>query len=91
MYPAGTVILSGTVLPGDAMLAQVLRYGNWYELIFDNETLGWTETVWQYGVNQDSSAEAVVEAPYDGGILPLANFGNDYFTGTQMNGESAAA
>ncbi len=91
MYPAPMVVLPGTVLPGDAMMAEVYRSGDWYWLTVTDSTRHWTDAVCMYGADQDSSAEAVVEAPYDGGILPLANFGNDYFTGTQINGKSAAA
>jgi Peptidase A4 family len=89
MYPAPPVTLSDHVRPGDHLTASVSRSGRSYTLTIKDSTAGWSRTIHETGSYRSSSAEAVAEAPYAGGILPLANFHLVHFTGTTINGKSA--
>jgi Peptidase A4 family len=89
MYPAALVTLSNHVQPGDHLTASVSRSGRSYTLTIKDSTEGWSRTIHKTGGYHNSSAEAVAEAPYAGGILPLANFHIAHFTSTAINGKSA--
>jgi hypothetical protein len=73
------------------MSSSVVRSGDSYTLTVNNLTRGWTETIRETGAYDNSSAEVIVEAPYSGGILPLADFGTDYFQGEAINNQSLPA
>jgi hypothetical protein len=90
MYPAYPVNFSNTVKPGDHFTGSVTYEGsNEYQLTLSDTTQGWTQTenkTSTTGVR--SSAEVIIEAPYDGGVLPLADFGTVKFTATTVDGSS---
>src|SRR5262245_48656832 len=78
------------VQPGDLMHASLScnqpcssKKQNW-TLWMNNETRNWT---WSMPLTYSSSllsAEWIEEAPYEGGILPLANFGTAHFPGANL-------
>lgn len=59
-----------------------------FTMTLTNATTGgsYTTTQTSYYTAQRSSAEVIAEAPYSGGILPLANFGTAGFTTATVNG-----
>ena len=82
MYPHPSYLISGmTIRPGDQIYATVTFSGSrTYTLYMKDMT---TRKTFSKNINAKesrSSAEWIVEAPYSGGILPLANFGTAYFT-----------
>jgi len=84
MYPKfGYRILNFPVQPGDTISAEVNYIGNnLFKLTITNLTRHVTfSTTQRSNKAQRSSAEWIVEAPYSGGILPLADFGSATLTG----------
>ena len=88
LYPAGSSYISGfTVHPGDAITASVTYTGTTpngnqdFTLAIQDTTTGenYTDNTSTSGVELHS-AEWIAEAPYNAGILPLANFGSATFT-----------
>ena len=85
MYPQGAYQLIGFPLNnGDVIGGNVAYIGNYiFELTLYNYTQGVYYTVpTSYTTSTTaarSSAEWIVEAPYNGGVLPLANFGTVAF------------
>ncbi len=86
MYPLGSYQITGFPLNiGDVIGAEVNYLGS---NVFQLTLFNYTQKVYfavptSYTTSstaQRNSAEWIVEAPYDGGILPLANFGNVTFT-----------
>jgi len=77
MYPQfGYRIVNFPVQPGDQISAEVKYIGNnRFTLTIANLSRNVTFSTTQRNKAQRSSAEWIVEAPYSGGILPLANFG----------------
>jgi len=82
-HPSFT-INSLTISPGDTITAEVKYMSNKFVVTITDTTTGHAFSISQK-VNSAarSSAEWITEAPYSGGILPLANFGtvswgNDY-------------
>ena len=71
------------VFPGDVITASVEYLGNdQFRLTLVNTTRSWPfETTQTLKNAKRKSAEWIVEAPYGGGILPLANFSSVMFTG----------
>lgn len=91
MYPAYPVTYSNTVRPGDTIVEKVIyESSNKYELYLADTTRGWSHTTTKTGSYSRSSAEVIAEAPYSGGVLPLADFGTVKFTGSTVNGSSLA-
>lgn len=81
MYPKPSYRISMAIHPGDRMWAQVHYAGNAFTLTLKDLTTGKTFSVTQKsGKAQRSSAEWVQEAPWSGGVLPLASFGAVTFT-----------
>jgi hypothetical protein len=70
-----------TVHPGDTIEAEVAGDGTGtFSVTLTNKTTGATfSTSTKVRSAQQASAEWVVEAPYSGGILPLADFGSASF------------
>lgn len=76
------------VKPGDTITASLAcvsacsaKKQNW-QLTMSNQTENWTwSQTFTYGASM-LSAEWVEEAPYQGGVLPLADFGTASFTAT---------
>ena len=92
MYPADPVTYSNTVKPGDVITETVSESSNTYTLTIADSTENWTKTTTkkESGLSR-SSAEVVAEAPYDGGVLPLDNFGTVHFSSSTVNGASLAS
>jgi Peptidase A4 family len=92
MYPANPVTYNKTVKPGDTIVETVTyASSNKYTLYLDDKTAGWTESTSKSGSYDRSSAEVIAEAPYDGEVLPLANFGTVSFTSSTVNGSSLSS
>lgn len=83
MYPKASKYISTMAIhAGDQMGAEVKYIGaNTFVLSMTDFTTGQTFTTTQKAKARRSSAEWVMEAPYSGGILPLAQFGSIGFTG----------
>lgn len=82
MFPNAPVFYNNPVAPGDAMSASVVANGGGaFTLTLADATKNWTQTT-----NQTSntallgSAEVIAEAPSNGTVLPLSNFGTVNFT-----------
>jgi hypothetical protein len=92
MYPANPVTYSNTVSPGDTIVEKVIFSGsNSYELYLADTTKGWKHTTKKTGSHSRSSAEVIAEAPYSGGVLPLANFGTVTFNSSTVDGSSLSS
>jgi hypothetical protein len=89
MYPKFPVNYSDVVAPGDTMKASVTyQSGGAFRLTLADQTRGWTRTVTaKLASAQRGSAEVIAEAPSSsGGVLPLADFGTERFSGAKVNG-----
>jgi hypothetical protein len=61
-------------------------------MVIKDTTEGWTKTTKKNSKGHArSSAEVIAEAPYSGGVLPLADFGTVSFTGGTIDGGTLAA
>lgn len=90
MYPKLPVTFRDTVRPGDAMTGSVTSQGGGNFLLkISDTTRGWTESVSAHSSKAKlASAEVIVEAPYSGGVLPLADFGTANFASSTVDGAS---
>lgn len=92
MYPKFPVYINRAVSPGDHISAEVTYVGKGlFQLTINDESKGWTFTTTQKSPSaKRSSAEWIAEAPWSGGVLPLANFGTVTFTDAQatVNGHT---
>lgn len=96
MYPKMSYRITGfTINPGDSITAEVEYTGNgaFTLTITDNSVINnsnpeFFSTTQRNHNAQRNSAEWVVEAPYSGGILPLANFVTVPFTGASFTDSS---
>ncbi|MCL5257392.1 MAG: G1 family endopeptidase [Chloroflexi bacterium] len=94
MYPKASNTITYTVQAGDVMSATVKYVGNGqFLLAIDdmNSQHGWSfQTTQTLRQARRQSAEWIVEAPFSGGTLPLADFGTNTFTnaGVTINGQS---
>lgn len=90
MYPKpGYYINTITVHPGDVFNASVTYSGGKYTLSLTDVTTNKSfSTSQRMNKAQRASAEAIVEAPWSGGVLPLANFGTANFTNSLANGKA---
>jgi len=89
MYPHRSYAASIRVVPGDTYQASVVYLGSGnFRLTLRDTTAGTPAftTVQKLANAKLASAEAIVEAPSGGGVLPLANFGNANFSGVTANG-----
>jgi hypothetical protein len=82
MFPNAPVFYNNPVAPGDAMSASVVANGGGaFTLTLTDATQNWTQTTNQTSnTAQLGSAEVIAEAPSNGNVLPLSNFGNVSFT-----------
>ncbi len=82
MFPAAPVFYDNPVEPGDAMSASVVANGGGrFTLTLTDSTQGWNQVTTQTSdAAQLGSAEVITEAPSDGTVLPLSNFGTASFT-----------
>jgi hypothetical protein len=87
MFPAAPVLCDNPVEPGDAMRASVVADGGGaFTLTLTDSTQGWNQTTNQTSdTAQLGSAEVIAEAPSDGTVLPLSNFGTVSFTGVTVD------
>lgn len=93
MYPKPSFRTNLQVRAGDVMSAEVSYAGNnKFVLTIANLTTGKTFTTSQKAKASRQSAEWVMEAPWSGGVLPLANFGTMQFSNAQatINGHAGA-
>lgn len=92
MYPKFPVTYSNPVKPGDVITESVTFSGSRsYTLTLTDSTEGWTRTTTaSSSKGARSSAEVIAEAPYSGGVLPLADFGKVSFSGSTVNGATLA-
>ena len=81
MFPAAPVFYDNPVEPGDAMSASVVvNGGGGFTLTLTDSTQGWNQVTNQTSdAAQLGSAEVITEAPSDGTVLPLSNFGTASF------------
>jgi hypothetical protein len=93
LYPAYPVNYSNTVRPGDVITEKVTFSGSsTYTMTITDTTENWTKTTTKNSSGDArSSAEVIAEAPYSGGVLPLANFGTVNFSGSTVNGSSLSS
>lgn len=82
MFPAAPVFYDNPVEPGDAMSASVVANGGGeFTLTLTDSTRSWKQVTTQTSdAAQLGSAEVITEAPSDGTVLPLSNFGTASFT-----------
>jgi hypothetical protein len=82
MFPNAPVFYNNPVAPGDAMSASVVANGGGaFTLTLTDATQNWTQTTNQTSTTaQLGSAEVIAEAPSNGTVLPLSNFGTVNFT-----------
>lgn len=90
MYPKPSFRANVVVRPGDSISARV-QYNpssRKFVLMLTNNTTGQSFTTSQKSNALRQSAEWIAEAPWSGGVLPLANFGSVTFTNAQatLNG-----
>lgn len=87
MYPKRGYYINMTIHAGDQISASVTYSGqNRYALSLTNVTTNKSfSTTQKTASGRRASAEVVVEAPYSGGTLPLANFGQASFTDALAN------
>jgi len=93
MYPQGSKDYSNTVKAGDTIYESVKFTGSdVYTLVLEDETRDWTKTtVVDASGDARSSAEVIAEAPYSGGVLPLADFGTVTFDGSLVDGSDLSS
>lgn len=84
MYPRASHTIGMIINPGDTLNAEVSYIGNnYFSLTLANASTGKSFTIVQKLNAQRQSAEWIMEAPSSGGVLPLANFGTQTFSGAQ--------
>jgi hypothetical protein len=88
MYPRPSYLAGVTVTPTHTYSASVTAgaRGSFLLTLKDVTTGKSFSTSQKLNQAQGASAEVVVEAPYSGGVLPLANYGQANFTGSMANG-----
>ncbi|HTJ69896.1 MAG TPA: G1 family glutamic endopeptidase [Actinospica sp.] len=93
MYPKFPVTYSNPVKPGDVITESVTFSGTKsYTLTLTDTTEGWTKTTTaSSSKGARSSAEVIAEAPYSGGVLPLADFGKVSFSNSTVNGATLSS
>lgn len=82
MYPKFPVTIPMSISPGDTFTASVrFQPKNSFVLTITNVTKNQTYTTTQKSPSANlASAEWIVEAPWSGGVLPLADFGSVNFS-----------
>ena len=87
IFPNAPVFFPNRVQPGDEMSASVVADGaGTFMLTLSDATQGWTQTTQQAAASaQLGSAEIIAEAPSDGMVLPLADFGAVSFTAATVD------
>ncbi len=87
IFPNAPVFYADPVQPGDAMSASVTSDGGGtFTLTLSDATQGWTQTTQQALAGAElGSAEVIAEAPSNGTVLPLADFGTVNFTAATVD------
>ncbi len=86
MYPKGSAVIKMDLHAGDNMSAEVKYVGNKFVLTLNNLTTGKQfSTTQSSALAKRQSAEWIVEAPWLGKVLPLANFGTTGFSNAEAN------
>lgn len=90
MYPKYPVNYNNPLRPGDSITESVTFSGSSsFTLTLTNATEGWSQSVTKKLTSaKRSSAEVIAEAPYSGGVLPLADFGKVSFSNSLVNGST---
>lgn len=91
MYPRPGYYINGVgVKAGDSYTASVTYQGSGKFLLTlaDNTTRKSFSTTQKLGSARLGSAEVIVEAPWSGGVLPLADFGTASFSAARANGSA---
>lgn len=91
MYPKPARLVNMAVNAGDVLSAEVKYNGNnQFLLTLTNVGTGASFSTTQKGKALRQSAEWIIEAPWSGGVLPLANFGIQSFSNAQatVNGHT---
>ncbi len=87
MYPKLPSTINYPIAYGDTITAEVTYTGNNQFVLSMTDTpatgAAWTFSTKARAKAQRQSAEWIVEAPWSGGVLPLANFGTVKVTGAQ--------
>ena len=93
MYPQGSNDYTNTVRAGDTIYESVTFTGtDVYTLVLQDKTRSWTKTkVVDATGDARSSAEVIAEAPYSGGVLPLADFGTVTFDSSLVDGSNLSS
>ena len=93
LYPADPVNYHNTINAGDEITETVAFSGtDTYTMTIKDATEGWTRTAKKHSSHHArASAEVIVEAPYNDGVLPLADFGTVKFTRGTIDGDPLAA
>jgi hypothetical protein len=93
MYPKWPVYPELTIKAGDSITASVTTTGRgMFTLkLTDNTTKATFTTVQKMKKAKLYSAEVIGEAPWSGGVLPLANFGTVNFSSCAFNGKPISA
>ena len=87
IFPNAPVFFPDPVRPGDAMSASVVSDGGGtFTLTLSDATQGWTQSTQQAeAAAQLGSAEVIAEAPSNGTVLPLADFGTVSFASVTVD------
>ncbi len=87
-YPRPSYFAAITVTPSHTYSASVTARGRGYFALTltDVTTAKSFSTTQKLNQAQGGSAEVIVEAPWSGGVLPLANYGTVGFTESKANG-----
>jgi hypothetical protein len=93
MYPKFPVTVPLTISPGDVLTGTVTSGSRGaFTLTLVDRTTGKSFTTTQtLKQAKRHSAEVIAEAPWSGGVLPLANFGTVSFSGAAFNGQPIGA
>lgn len=93
MYPKWPVYPAMTIKAGDSITASVTAggKGSFTLTLTDNTTKATFTTVQKMMKAKGYSAEVIGEAPWSGGVLPLANFGTVNFSNCAFNGKAISA
>jgi hypothetical protein len=89
MYPRAGHYATVAVVPGHTYHASVAYQGSGSFLLTLQDTSTRSApftTLQKLNGAKLASAEAIVEAPYSGGVLPLSNFGSTTFSGVTADG-----
>jgi Peptidase A4 family len=86
-FPNPPVFFADRVQPGDAISASVVAgSGGTFTLTVSDASQGWTQTTQEAQARARlGSAEVIAEAPSNGTVLPLADFGTVNFTAATVD------